>query len=100
MEEAERVEGQATATAAPGGQRTTEVVGDGACRGGVEAVDRDMDRRRMAVGDHGRGERRHDLGTAGCLIGFKRRVDPGRLRMKFAVATGRSSIACERRTIC
>jgi hypothetical protein len=77
VEEAERVECHATATAATGGQRTTEVVGDGARRGADEAVDRDMDRRSPADGDDGGGERLHDLGTSG-RFGFDRRVHPGR----------------------
>jgi hypothetical protein len=78
VEEAERVEGHATAAAATGGQHSTEVVGDGTGCGGDEAVHRDMDRRSAADGDDGDGERLHDLGAAGGLLGFDRRVHGGR----------------------
>jgi hypothetical protein len=78
VEEAERVEGDATAAAASGGQGTAEVVGDGTGCGADEAVDRDVDRRSPADGDDGGGERLHDLGTSGRLLGFDRRVHPDR----------------------
>jgi hypothetical protein len=78
VEEAERVEGHATAPAATVGQHPSEVVGDGARRGADETVHRNMDRRNTADGDDGGGERLHNLGTSGRLIGFDRRVHPGR----------------------
>jgi hypothetical protein len=77
VEEAERVECHATAAAATGGQRTTEVVGDGTRCGVDEPVHRDMDRRDAVERGDGVGECLHDLGTSG-RFGFDRRVHPGR----------------------
>jgi len=78
VQEAERIQGHRAAAAATAHQRQAQVAGQGPGRGVGQAVDGHMDRRGMVHGGHGIGERLHDLGAPGRLVGLDRRVHTDR----------------------